>query len=76
MSGGLLTRDALKGVEVLAKLKGLNAPDETVLKDGGRAEDFTPRGLEQVSDADLDALIRQGGAIEAETVEPGAEGVE
>ena len=76
MSGGLLTRDALKGVEVLAKLKGLNAPDETVLKDGGRAEDFTPRGLEQVSDADLEALIRQGDAIEAETVEPGAEGVE
>ena len=47
-----------------------------MLKDGGRAEDFTPRGLEQVSDADLDALIRQGVAIEAETVESDAEGVE
>ena len=44
-------------MEVLAKLKGLNAPDETVLKDGGRAEDFTPRGVEAMSDADLKRIV-------------------
>ena len=56
-AGDLLTRDALKGVEALAKLKGLNAPDETVLKDGGRAEDFTPRGVEAMSDEDLKRIV-------------------
>ena len=57
--GMLLSREALKGIEVLARLKGLNAPEETVLKDGGRADSFTPRGVEGMSDADLKAIIAQ-----------------
>ena len=55
----ILERDTLKGIEVLAKLKGLNAPEETVLKDGGKAENYTPRGVEGMSDADLRAIIEQ-----------------
>lgn len=58
-AGLLLSKGALKGIEVLAKLKGLNAPEETVLKDGGKAENFTPRGVEGMSDADLRAIIEQ-----------------
>lgn len=55
----ILERDTLKGIEVLAKLKGLNAPEETVLKDGGKADNYTPRGVEGMSDADLKAIIEQ-----------------
>lgn len=58
-AGMLLSKGALKGIEVLAKLKGLNAPEETILKDGGKAESFTPRGVEGMSDADLRAIIEQ-----------------
>ena len=58
-AGMLLSKGALKGIEVLAKLKGLNAPEETVLKDGGKAENYTPRGVEGMSDADLRAIIEQ-----------------
>ena len=58
-AGLLLSKGALKGIEVLAKLKGLNAPEETVLKDGGKAENYTPRGIEGMSDADLRAIIEQ-----------------
>lgn len=58
-SGLLLSKGALKGIEVLAKLKGLNAPEETVLKDGGKADSFVPRGVEGMSDADLRAIIEQ-----------------
>lgn len=71
-AGDLLTRETLKGVEVLAKMKGLNAPEEQVLKNGGMAEGaYAPRGLEAVSDADLDALIAKGDGkvIEAEEAE-------
>ena len=39
----ILERDTLKGIEVLAKLKGLNAPEETVLKDGGTTPSSTRR---------------------------------
>ena len=55
----ILERDTLKGIEVLARLKGLNAPEETVLKDGGKADNFVPRGVEGMSDADLHAIIEQ-----------------
>ena len=55
---GILDRDTLKGVEVLAKLKGLNAPEETILTPG-QGEKFTPRGVEGMSDADLRAIIEQ-----------------
>ena len=64
----ILDRDTLKGVEVLAKLKGLNAPEETVLKDGGKAESYTPRGVEGMSDADLKAIIDQN-TIDVEATE-------
>ena len=58
-AGLLLSKGALKGIEVLAKMKGLNAPEETVLKNGGMAENFTPRGVEGMSDADLRAIIER-----------------
>ena len=58
-AGLLLSKGALKGIEVLAKLKGMNAPEETVLKNGGLAENYTPRGVEGMSDADLKAIIDQ-----------------
>jgi hypothetical protein len=58
-AGLLLSKGALKGIEVLAKLKGLNAPEETILKDGGKADSYTPRGVEGMSDADLRAIIEQ-----------------
>ena len=70
-AGLLLSKGALKGIEVLAKLKGLNAPEETVLKDGGKAENYTPRGVEGMSDADLRAIIEQDDRtidVEAEEV--------
>ena len=57
--GLLLSKGALKGIEVLAKLKGLNAPEETVLKDGGKADNFVPRGVEGMSAEDLRAIIDQ-----------------
>ena len=66
----ILERDTLKGVEVLARLKGLNAPEETVLKNGGMAENFTPRGVEGMSDADLQAIIeREKRTIDVESKE-------
>ena len=66
-AGLLLSKGALKGIEVLAKMKGLNAPEETVLKNGGMAENFTPRGVEGMSDADLRAIIeREENTIDVE----------
>ena len=68
----LLSKGALKGIEVLARLKGLNAPEETVLKNGGMAENFTPRGVEGMSEADLKAIIEQEEReIEVEAEEAG-----
>ncbi len=58
-AGLLLSKGALKGIEVLAKLKGLNAPEETILKDGGKADSYTPRGVEGMSAEDLRAIIDQ-----------------
>ena len=69
-AGILLSKGALKGIEVLAKLKGLNAPDTTVLKDGGKADNYTPRGVEGMSDADLQAIIeREKRTIDVESKE-------
>ena len=66
----ILERDTLKGIEVLAKLKGLNAPEETVLKDGGKADNFVPRGVEGMSTEDLQAIIDQEkNTIDVEAVE-------
>jgi len=70
-AGLLLSKGALKGLEVLAKMKGLNAPEETVLKDGGTSEDFVPRGVEGMSSEDLRAIIEQ----EARTIDVEAEEV-
>ena len=70
-AGLLLSKGALKGIEVLAKMKGLNAPEETVLKNGGMAENFTPRGVEGMSAEDLRAIIEQ----EERTIEVEAEEV-
>lgn len=68
--GLLLSKGALKGIEVLAKLKGLNAPEETVLKDGGKADNFVPRGVEGMSAEDLQAIIDQEkNTIDVEAVE-------
>ncbi len=69
--GMLLSKGALKGIEVLAKLKGLNAPEETILKDGGKADSYTPRGVEGMSDADLQAIIDQ----DAQTIDVESEEV-
>ena len=61
---------SLKGIEVLAKLKGLNAPEETVLKDGGKTDNFVPRGVEAMSAEDLQAIIDQEkNTIDVEAVE-------
>ena len=69
-AGLLLSKGALKGIEVLAKLKGLNAPEETILKDGGKSDSYTPRGVEGMSDADLQAIIDQDkNTIDVEAVE-------
>ena len=74
-AGMLLSKGALKGIEVLAKMKGLNAPEETVLKDGGRADSFVPRGVEGMSAEDLRAIIDQEErTVEAEVVEARPEG--
>ena len=70
--GKLLSLATLKGIEVLTKLKGLNAPDETVLKDGGVADNFVPRGVEGMSAEDLRAIIDQ----EERTIDVEAESVE
>jgi len=64
----ILDRDTLKGIEVLAKLKGLNAPEETILTPG-HTEKFEPRGVEAMSDADLKAIIEQEQTIDVEAEE-------
>ena len=57
-AGRLLTVGALKGIEVLAKLKGLNAPEEHTLRNGGVTDDFkAPRALEGMTDEALDDII-------------------
>lgn len=77
----ILDKCALHGVEVLAKMKGLNAPDTTVVKDGGASDDCTPRALRDMTDDELAAALeaslpaaRRAQALEAEAVE--AEAVE
>ncbi len=76
-AGLLLSKGALKGIEVLAKLKGMNAPEETILKDGGKADSFVPRGVEGMSSEDLRAIIDQEErTIEAEVVDAGDAGTE
>ena len=73
-AGLLLSKGALKGIEVLARMKGLNAPEETVLKNGGQADSFVPRGVEGMSAEDLRAIIDQEDrTIEAEVVDAGGE---
>lgn len=63
----ILSKEALKGIEVLAKLKGLNAPDTTVLKDGGKSEDDdTPRSIAALSNEQLNAFIDVGDESETE----------
>lgn len=71
-AGLLLSKGALKGIEVLAKLKGMNAPEEAVLKDGGKYDDFVPRGVEGMSAEDLRAIIDQ----EERTIDVEAEEVD
>lgn len=71
-AGLLLSKGALKGIEVLARMKGLNAPEETVLKNGGQADDFVPRGVEGMSAEDLRAIIDQ----EERTIDVESEEVE
>ena len=58
----ILDRDTLKAIEVLAKMKGLNAPEETVLKNGGSVPGaFVPRGVEGMSEDDLKGIIEAEG---------------
>ena len=76
-AGQLLSKGALKGIEVLAKLKGMNAPEETILKDGGNADSFVPRGVEGMSSEDLRAIIDQEArTVEAEVVDAEDAGTE
>ena len=70
----ILDKDTLHGIEILAKMKGLNAPEENVIKNGGVSDDYTPRGLEAVSDKDLDAIIAQGEVIDVDADRTGEEG--
>jgi len=56
----ILDRDTLKGVEVLAKLKGLNAPDEHTLRNGGVTEDYNaPKALQEMTEEQLSSLIKE-----------------
>jgi len=68
----ILDRDTLKGVEVLAKLKGLNAPEEHTLRNGGVAENYTaPRGLQDLSDEQLAELVSDARKSEVVAVDAG-----
>lgn len=73
-SMAVLDKGVLHGVEVLAKLKGLNEPDTTVVKNGGVSDDFTPRGIENVSDEELLSVIRRDGAVDVESAVVGTGG--
>lgn len=64
-SGLALESGAIKGAELFLKATGNFAPETTVLKDGGRAEGYVPRGVEAMTDEDLLEIAR-GGAVEAE----------
>lgn len=58
----ILNKDVLKGIEVLAKMKGLNAPEEQVLKNGGMAEDANiPKGVQVMDEKDLMNIIEVEG---------------
>lgn len=53
----------LKGAELFLKSTGQFAPEEHILKNGGAVEGaFTPRGVENMSDADLKAIIERSNA--------------
>lgn len=53
----ILDKGALHGVEVLARMKGLNAPETTVVKDGGPSDDCVPRALRDMTDEELAAAL-------------------
>ena len=70
--GELLSRETLKGIEVLAKLKGLNAPEEKVITPGG-SDDNAPRGIANLSDEDLDKVIAADEVIDVTADAPNGE---
>lgn len=64
--GTTLKANVLKGTELYLKSTGQFAPEEHILKNGGMADGFTPRGVEGMSDADLRAIIeRERRTVEA-----------
>ena len=74
---GILDSEVLKGVEVLAKMKGLNAPEEQVLKNGGMAEDANiPKGVQAMDEKDLMNIIEVQGNSKSPLAEGEQEGGE
>lgn len=66
-SGETLKVNVLKGTELFLKSTGQFAPEEHILKNGGMAEGFEPRGIEGMSDEQLRAIIeREERTIDAE----------
>lgn len=68
----ILDKCALRGVEVLARMKGLNAPETTVVKDGGVSDDCVPRALREMTDEELAAAL--AASAPAALPPPGADG--
>ena len=70
--GKTLNVNVLKGTELFLKSTGQYAPEQHILKDGGKADTFVPRGVEGMSEEDLRAIIDQEKrTIEADVVEAG-----
>lgn len=53
----------LKGTEIYLKATGQFAPEEHVLKDGGKADNYVPRGVEGMSDDDLKKIAALTGEV-------------
>ena len=66
--GETLKVNVLKGTELFLKSTGQFAPEEHILKNGGMADGFTPRGVEGMSDEQLKAIIeREERTVDAES---------
>lgn len=61
--GNTLHPVVLKGAELFLKSTGQFAPEEHILKDGGKAANYVPRGVEGMSEEDLKKIAALDGEV-------------
>ena len=71
LTGSTLKGNVLKGTELFLKSTGQFAPEEHLLKNGGTVPGaFIPKGVEGMSDEDLNKIIE----VEAKSIKVDKEG--